>query len=666
VPSDNGFIRSLAALRKGCTGECDSQVKTLARTVMKAVVGDDRTALIAALTSRPNPQAPDQDVRARVPAHVRHAVLPDATDFAQQLLEARILQAIPRTVDDLRWRPPGSLFRHAQAVTSVRPQADELVLHLSPFALGPLLSQLLPYDVDGTALSQLLLYDVERTVSGVAGLRHRHVGADVELYMVGTDSRARVRLAGITRRKWFAAVSLASVLRGLAPDAPWLGDTHPDAVSDVEQRHVQDTLPPSRKFAWVGSALLRRWGLFVPARSVSLWWGADTWWLEWAEGQWGEGPARRDVAAVLTDPIVGLSGEALACRPGEESMTILRMGPALDPLEGEPRVVVLRHMDAPMHEGELHFRSGASEAVRRAWELWSKHTGTPLHPRPSAQVSAGQLRARFTGEHLTSATAGVGPDDSSGLDHCSPPQRELRFLLGLYTFNAGSLGAEPIVRGVESIIAYTMDISPRYDELVLFADAPDNVTGYFVGNRGDGARFPGMRLEERPNSGTFCLRHMPTGARMTITSRDEAARHHRSGRHRLDHWGTAGLPITNQEKDALSIVPPATPAMKTLIGGLFVRMATEDVDRRWSLGTWWRDPLYREPALSRPRDLRSRRLWGAQDQWELTWDSNPFAADVVASLLDPFIGIAGVTVSGEDPDYRVCLDEATLRVHGRG
>ncbi|MFB9932197.1 hypothetical protein ACFORO_21485 [Amycolatopsis halotolerans] len=615
---------------------------------METVVGDDRTALIAALTARPNPAGPYRDGPVRVPERVRHAVLPDAGGLAQQLLEARILQAIPGTVDSLRWRPPGSLFRPAQAVISVRPGPDQLVLQLSTFALGPLLSQLLPYDV-------------EDTVSGVAGLRHRHVGADVELYIVEGDPCARVRLAGITRRKWFAAVGLASVLRGLAPDARWLGDTHPDTLSAVERDYLQDALLPVRKFARVGSALLRRWHLFVPARSVSLWWGHDTWWLEWTEE-----PLRRDIAAMLTNPIVGLSAELHVSRVGEESVTILRAEPAADPQDGEPRAVVLRHTDAPTHEGELHFRSGTLDAVRRAWELWSRDTGTPLNPQPSPKSSAGQLRASFTGEHVSAATAGVGPDDSSGLDHCSPAQRELRFLLALYTFNAGPLGAEAIDRDIGSIIAYTVVVSPRHDELVLFTDAPDNVTGLFVGDHGDGAGFPGMRLEERPNSGTFCLLHLPTGARMTITSRDEAARYHRTGRPRLDCWVSAEQPVVDQERAALSIIPSATPAMMTLIGGLFTRITAEDVDRRWSLGMWWRDPLYREPALPLPRGERSRRLWGALDQWELTWEGNPFAADVVASLSDPFVGIAGVAFSGEDPDYRVCLDEAALRVHGRG
>lgn len=646
MPS-NGFVRRLAALRRQCTGECDSQVKQIADFVMTTLAGDDRTALIAALTSRPNPQAPKQEGPAAVPEGVRRAVLPDAADFAQQLLEACILEAVPAAVDGLRWRPPGSLFRQAQAIAAVQPGRDALVLHLDPFALGPLLCQLLPRGVDGT-------------VSGVAGLRHRRAGADVELYIVGSDPCARVRLAGVTEEKWTASVLLASALCGMPPDAHWLGETHPDTLSDAEHAHLRTTLPRGRRFARVGSALLRRWFLFVPARSVSLWWGHDTWWLEWAEG-----PARRDVAAVLTNPIVGLSIELLTSRPGDGSETILRAGPAHDTVEGERRLVVLRHMDAPTHKGELHFRSGAPDSVRVAWETWSTGTRTPLHPRPSAQLSTGQLRARFTGEHVTSATAGVGPGDSIGLDYCSEAQRELRFLLGLYTFNAGPLGAEAIDRGIDSIIAYTMDVSPRYDELVLFAEAPDNVTGYFVGQRLDGAGFPGMRLIDRPNGGTFCLLHLPTGARMTITNRDEVARHHRSGDWPLDHWGDAEKPVADEEKDALALVPAATPAAKMLIGGLFARIAAEDVDRRWSLGMWWWDPLHREPALSRPRHGRSRRLWGAQDQWELTWEGNPFAADVVASLSDPFIGIAGATVSGDDPDYRLRLDGATLRVHGR-
>jgi hypothetical protein len=649
VPSDNGFDRRLAALRKDCTGERDSQVKKAAASVMKTLAGEDRTALIAALTSRPNPQVPDQNGPALVPERVRRAVLPDATTFAQQLLEARILQAVSGAVEGMRWRPPGSVFRRAQAIVSVRPGPEDLVLYLDPFALGPLLGQLLPRVVDGA-------------VSGVAGLRHRYVGADVELYMVGTDPCARVRLAGVAQ-EWMLSVLLANVLRCGTPDVDWPGETHPDTLSAAEEAHLRTARPPVRKFTRLGSALLRRWFLFVEARSVSLWWGHDTWWLEWTEG-----PKRRDVAAALTNPIVGLSTEPLTSRPGEDSVTILRAGPVPGPQEGERRVVVLRHMDAPTHEGELHFRSGPSEEVRGAWEVWSLGTGTPLHPRPSRQLPAGQLRARFTGEHATSAAAGVNPDEDggSGLDHCSQAQRELRFLLGLYTFNSGPLGAEAIDRGIDSIIAYTMDVSPRDDELVLFAETPDNVAGYFVGDRLGGAGFPGMRLVEHPNSGTFCLLHLPTGARMTITNRDEAARHHSSGHPHMDHWITAEQPLTDDEKSALSVVPVATPAMKTLIGGLFARIAAEDVDQRWSLGMWWWDPLHREPALSRPRNGRSRRLWGAQDQWELTWDGNPFAADVVASLTDPFIGIAGVTVSGKDPDYRVSLDGAMLRVHGRG
>ncbi|MET9582654.1 hypothetical protein ABZY10_05965 [Streptomyces sp. NPDC006539] len=62
----------------------------------------------------------------------------------------------------------------------------------------------------------------------------------------------------------------------------------------------------------------------------------------------------------------------------------------------------------------------------------------------SLRRSVAVRRGRYTGEQHSIASLGIprGAEDL-GLDHCTPQQRQLRFLLALGLFNQGLRMAEP-------------------------------------------------------------------------------------------------------------------------------------------------------------------------------------------------------------------------------
>ncbi|MFY1692817.1 hypothetical protein [Plantactinospora sp. WMMB782] len=109
----------------------------------------------------------------------------------------------------------------------------------------------------------------------------------------------------------------------------------------------------------------------------------------------------------------------------------------------------------------------------------------------------------------------------------------------------------------------------------------------------------------------------------------------------------------------MASIPPVSDDMQSLLAGLFVRGRLRFAGQAMGLGNWWYDPLDR-PDLSEPVRGDSRRLWGAGDDWQLLWEQYPYPGDVVASLTDPFAGMAGVTADGDDPFYSVALGSACL------
>lgn len=171
---------------------------------------------------------------------------------------------------------------------------------------------------------------------------------------------------------------------------------------------------------------------------------------------------------------------------------------------------------------------------------------------------------------------------------------------------------------------------------------------------------PGLCLQDT-RTDAFVLRHLVTGARMTITDRPPVPAFDVDFEERRGVWNVRhGL--TSQEDDALANVPPMTADTLALLSGLVSRIGLCDPGRRWALGNWFADPLDRTLAWSRA----DRRLWGHGDRWELTWSSFPFHRDVAMALTDPQAGIAGAQAVQGRRDWDVRLGNAVLTLRTEG
>ncbi|WP_228049428.1 hypothetical protein [Streptomyces justiciae] len=229
----------------------------------------------------------------------------------------------------------------------------------------------------------------------------------------------------------------------------------------------------------------------------------------------------------------------------------------------------------------------------------------------------------------------------------------LRALLALGIFNTDPLQQWPGAWGMASLTHYDLTFSPRRDDLVVITPTPCNVLKYLV-PRGRWGGVPGLRLQEA-KADAFVLRHLITGARMTLTDRPPTPAF--AGDFEEDHrvWSVHHA-LTGREFEALADVPPMTQEALVLLSGLTSRIGLRDPNQRWALGNWFMDPLDRTLAWSRT----GRRLWGQGNRWELTWNSFPFHEDVALALTDPQAGITGAQAVPARRGWDVRLGDAVL------
>ncbi|MBB4964291.1 hypothetical protein [Saccharothrix violaceirubra] len=252
----------LVDLRRGYTGENLSQAVPAVRAALHA-----------------------DDVRRRVAAALdgvgtaRGLVLPDAEDDAQRALECVVFQAGTDAGAHLQLRPPASMLRPAHAFRAAEPGPLSR-LHLTGYALGPLLFELLPREEDGW-------------LAGVPGLRTRQHPRSLELVLL--DTEASVVFAGVDARRFAEGMDYVRTLmtgRGLTGvfvDGP---------LSAAERDHLAEFPRPTG----LGSALLRRPHLFADTPWVRSWSQGDTWWVEWPESVGVTGVVDR-----LLDPVFGFA-----------------------------------------------------------------------------------------------------------------------------------------------------------------------------------------------------------------------------------------------------------------------------------------------------------------------------------------------------------------------
>ncbi|MEU4999703.1 hypothetical protein [Streptomyces sp. NPDC021622] len=199
---------------------------------------------------------------------------------------------------------------------------------------------------------------------------------------------------------------------------------------------------------------------------------------------------------------------------------------------------------------------------QQAWLTAAGQFGAlPVHTMaPQERIP---LRAEYTGESDAAAQSAIAHDTHGlGLDHCSDEQRAFRALLALALFN-GNVYTGPTARWNYAVVAaYDPVMSPRRDQLVMVAErAPENVATRLLPVEVDGSRgIPGLRHEVSytcHGQRSLCLRHLPTGAMLTITGDPDACRRGSKRsfvpRHR---YPTIDHKVTEHERRALAAVPP--------------------------------------------------------------------------------------------------------------
>lgn len=300
----------------------------------------------------------------------------------------------------------------------------------------------------------------------------------------------------------------------------------------------------------------------------------------------------------------------------------------------------------------------------------------PIHTMAPAERVP--LRVEYTGESKAAAQSGINDDTHQlGLDHCSDDQRAFRALLALALFN-GNVYTGPTARwGYAVVASYDPVMSPRRDQLVMVAErAPENVATRLLPTAGvDSRGVPGLRHEVSytcHGQRSLRLRHLPTGALLTITGDPAACQR---GKKRickpLHPYLTVDHGLTANERRALAAVPPISDDATTLLAGLVSRYNLVDRRGRWATSLSW-DPLERPGVEHRrePEVIRHgavRRLWGAGDSWMFRWTGYPEPRDLAVALTHPEAGIRGAGFTRRGDAYRVALGTATLELcDGKG
>lgn len=288
----------------------------------------------------------------------------------------------------------------------------------------------------------------------------------------------------------------------------------------------------------------------------------------------------------------------------------------------------------------------------------------------SLRRQAANLRATYTRETPSLAAPGIPrhsrntPSAGSGLglDVCTAPQRRLRALLALGMFNYGPTSLWPRHVSLADITRYTLVVSPRHDDLVITARAPYNVACWLVGrDRLPTIGLPGLRVESSYDGG-WRLRHLPTGATMTVT-RDPDGRLQGppdpdSNYSRL--W-TSDIPVSDEEHTTLNALPHLTADTETLLAALTARLCTHAPNGSWDIGTWFND-LTDRPDRGH---AHHRRLSVEGNQSTLHWDSDPHPEDLRTALTDPVIGLTGAIGHPTDSGWLLHYGHTCLTAHPR-
>jgi hypothetical protein len=271
-----------------------------------------------------------------------------------------------------------------------------------------------------------------------------------------------------------------------------------------------------------------------------------------------------------------------------------------------------------------------------------------------------RMRASFLQESPHAARAGLARGGDLGIDRCSTGQARLRTLLALAFFDHPAVVADGW--SMRRLAHYTLTVSPRHNALVLAAvDAPTNVSETLVARNGGHSGVPGLRSVSMHGRGAHILHHIPTGADIVVTS-SRAGAAVGGPRHKprvTSHWLGLDDPLTPAEVDRLARIPRVSPDASALLASLFCRITSRDPAGTWAMGTWFDDPL-NWPG----RSASNVSLVGADDAWELRWQTFPSPLGVAASLTVPPTGLTGAVQVEDGLRPAIRFGAATLRLSG--
>lgn len=299
--------RQLAAHRSASTGEGLRSALPAVEGGLARLSRNERSLLATTISGITDAAASADGASPVLAEHIGQAVLPDASGRPQQELEAGIVEAASRALNDLHEFPPVSICRPARFFRAAIPAADCLTLILEPNVLGPLLTALVPHEV-------------EDEVQGVVGLRYRLYRRHLELYLVDHPTSTKVVFAASDRAELKAGLTYTDAMFASTASCQRVDQRFPDRLSRSEQLDLSRF---DRAFGPVQftSGLLRRIAVLREGLWIRTWThGCNSLQVEWA----GESPTPADAALKLTDPITGFPGTQLY----------------LDPTTGVPRRLV--------------------------------------------------------------------------------------------------------------------------------------------------------------------------------------------------------------------------------------------------------------------------------------------------------------------------------------
>ncbi|MFI9388928.1 hypothetical protein [Kutzneria sp. NPDC052558] len=393
MPHRLSLVPQLAELRRAYTGETDSSLMPTVTNGVQRLTTADRALLHELLGHNYVARLFGHDEMPPPPTHVRQALLPDATDPAQQELESAVLCAAGKAVNYLHLRQPADLVRPAQVFRMVRPDRGAMVLHLHGGVLGPLLAELMPREIGGA-------------VTGVPGLRATVCRRHVELYLVD-QPQARIMLSSVSWRQWTAALTFVDHVVGPLGKLAWLGND-PAPLTEAEQFTLTTRRRTPGPVA-LNSALLRRGGVF---RDV-WWWRAWSrgrvnttveWPTEWAVPAWrthdtdkpAPAPASLTlgtVARLLLHPVYGIPGRCPRPRYFDHDGLTLTV-PAHADNDAHAGIgsaeLVLRLRDAGQEDGDP-FEGPSWRDASGAWNDFTRVLAAPnpTLPRPMTAPKPG-------------------------------------------------------------------------------------------------------------------------------------------------------------------------------------------------------------------------------------------------------------------------------------